>query len=326
MHTIEIEGVRYVKAIDVAKHIGYTTDYVGQLARAGKIDARQVGRAWYIREHELEEHKKGHIRSNMEKTRDGVRKTLSSPSSHEIHNVFYVPPPVQISEFRKRLLDTSVRYETDSRPLAPEMHQRVHVDENTRHSAPQSTDTLALEVEDIDDLSEGSSRVLPIDEKTKDAVLIAERPEEPTTHGGVDVMDMNEYPSEEKDTSTDFEGRIDPGEDVTMIHSASSHNHHYFHHSAPSAGIPLQSPREYSPRADVPVIALGRRRPMALMNPFVMALVPLLIFVLFAFSVSGLFLQRVLVYQQGETMTAAPYYQAYYDLVKLDVITELIPH
>lgn len=38
----------YVKASEVAKKFKYTQDYVGQLCRSGKVDARLVGRSWYV--------------------------------------------------------------------------------------------------------------------------------------------------------------------------------------------------------------------------------------------------------------------------------------
>lgn len=38
----------YVKASEVAKRFKYTQDYVGQLCRGKKVDARLVGRVWYV--------------------------------------------------------------------------------------------------------------------------------------------------------------------------------------------------------------------------------------------------------------------------------------
>lgn len=48
MDTIEIKGIKYEKASRIAKNFSYTSDYVGQLCREGKVRAEQVGRAWYI--------------------------------------------------------------------------------------------------------------------------------------------------------------------------------------------------------------------------------------------------------------------------------------
>lgn len=43
-----IEGKVYIPSKEAAVQTGYTQDYVGQLARAGAIDARRIGGLWYI--------------------------------------------------------------------------------------------------------------------------------------------------------------------------------------------------------------------------------------------------------------------------------------
>lgn len=62
MDTITYEGVAYVKASVLAKRFRYTADYIGQLCRSGKIDARLVGRSWYVNEVALIAHKEGRYR------------------------------------------------------------------------------------------------------------------------------------------------------------------------------------------------------------------------------------------------------------------------
>ena len=54
---ILIEGKEYVSSERAAKLVGYTKDYVGQLARAGKIDAKRIGRSWYIAQDSINKHK-----------------------------------------------------------------------------------------------------------------------------------------------------------------------------------------------------------------------------------------------------------------------------
>jgi hypothetical protein len=55
---IEIEDEWYLDTTAAAEKTGYTKDYIGQLARAGKVQARQLGRAWYVHEASLLAHKK----------------------------------------------------------------------------------------------------------------------------------------------------------------------------------------------------------------------------------------------------------------------------
>lgn len=48
-----ILGKKYISARQAAFVSGYSQDYVGQLCRAGKIDAKRVGRGWYVNENDL---------------------------------------------------------------------------------------------------------------------------------------------------------------------------------------------------------------------------------------------------------------------------------
>lgn len=46
--SIEFEGKSYISSKQAASETGYAKDYVGQLCRAGKVDARLIGRSWYV--------------------------------------------------------------------------------------------------------------------------------------------------------------------------------------------------------------------------------------------------------------------------------------
>ena len=48
--TLIFNGDLYISSERAGKLTGYTTDYIGQLARAGKIDARLIGRSWYVKQ------------------------------------------------------------------------------------------------------------------------------------------------------------------------------------------------------------------------------------------------------------------------------------
>ncbi len=54
---ITFEGKTYVSAARAAKLTSYHQDYIGQLARGGKILSRQIGKRWYIDIEALREHK-----------------------------------------------------------------------------------------------------------------------------------------------------------------------------------------------------------------------------------------------------------------------------
>jgi hypothetical protein len=54
-------GEVYIKATDLARQYHYTADYLGQLARQGKVNARLAGRSWYMEEASLLEYRKRDI-------------------------------------------------------------------------------------------------------------------------------------------------------------------------------------------------------------------------------------------------------------------------
>ena len=51
------ENKKYISAKNAAKLTSYTPDYVGQLCRAGGVDAKKIGRTWYVCEKSIIEHK-----------------------------------------------------------------------------------------------------------------------------------------------------------------------------------------------------------------------------------------------------------------------------
>lgn len=55
---ISFDGKDYISASRGAKMTGYNPDYIGQLARAGKILSRQVGNRWYVERESLVTHKR----------------------------------------------------------------------------------------------------------------------------------------------------------------------------------------------------------------------------------------------------------------------------
>ena len=63
---ISLEGRRYISVKRAAALAKYTTDYVGQLCRAQKLEATRIGRNWYVEENSLIEHRQ----LNQENSRD----------------------------------------------------------------------------------------------------------------------------------------------------------------------------------------------------------------------------------------------------------------
>ncbi|MFA7309710.1 MAG: hypothetical protein WC050_02290 [Candidatus Paceibacterota bacterium] len=54
---VNFDGKEYISASRAAKITSYNQDYIGQLARGGKINSRQIGNRWYVEREGLLKHK-----------------------------------------------------------------------------------------------------------------------------------------------------------------------------------------------------------------------------------------------------------------------------
>ncbi|PIR83133.1 hypothetical protein COU19_02080 [Candidatus Kaiserbacteria bacterium CG10_big_fil_rev_8_21_14_0_10_56_12] len=63
MDEVIIDERKYISAKQAAKVTGYARDYVGQLCREGRVKARLVGRAWYVLESAIQDHRFGPTKS-----------------------------------------------------------------------------------------------------------------------------------------------------------------------------------------------------------------------------------------------------------------------
>ncbi len=57
MKTVVLDNKSYTKASEVAAQFGYTSDYIGQLCRGKKVDARLIGRTWFVHLPSVESHR-----------------------------------------------------------------------------------------------------------------------------------------------------------------------------------------------------------------------------------------------------------------------------
>lgn len=75
----------FVKANKIASDLGYTADYIGQLCRAGKVEAKLVGRTWYVEESSIKQHRKNRYRSVKAVAKKELRRSVAG--NDEEHNV-----------------------------------------------------------------------------------------------------------------------------------------------------------------------------------------------------------------------------------------------
>ncbi len=59
MEELVIGDTKYISSKRAAEITGYAKDYVGQLCREGRVEARLVGRSWYVREASIRDHRFG---------------------------------------------------------------------------------------------------------------------------------------------------------------------------------------------------------------------------------------------------------------------------
>ena len=88
MDEILIEEKKYISSKQAAKITGYAKDYIGQLCREGRVPARLVGRAWYVLESAIQDHRFG---------------------EETAHNVMNIPTQNNVSSAR---YESASRYET----------------------------------------------------------------------------------------------------------------------------------------------------------------------------------------------------------------------
>jgi hypothetical protein len=117
--SIELDGNTYIPSARAARLVGYTKDYVGQLARAGKLDAKLVGRSWYINEDSIRKHKLSvHYTLTKPKKSQQIASRETEIPSPSIENSSYVHSPA----------DPTSQHNTTVVDVANPAHYTPHVD------------------------------------------------------------------------------------------------------------------------------------------------------------------------------------------------------
>ena len=108
---VYLDGKEYISASRASKITGYNQDYVGQLARAGKIISRQVGNRWYVDKDALLAHKE---------EKDALLGAVQSEAVG-IHNKIGIKSEFSSSHDRPLLMYTSDN--NDLIPMATQRHE-----------------------------------------------------------------------------------------------------------------------------------------------------------------------------------------------------------
>ncbi len=145
--SIVLEGRKYVSSGRASQLYGYTKDYVGQLCRAGKLDAQLIGRSWYVSEDSIRKHKLG------------VHYTLKNPKK----------PRVQGRRTDEKTTENQMI--SDSRAIATEDdRQDMHFSAPTSRGAPMYAEIPPEEHSEVD-VEVWSGDLFPAPKKSRNATL-----------------------------------------------------------------------------------------------------------------------------------------------------------
>lgn len=124
MEAVIFDGKEYIKASVLAEKFRYTQDYLGQLCRGKKVDARLVGRAWYINLDSLEEHRTGRYKAPTKPAEISPKKTNSNYLSRiDVEPVLKNKTVKIFKEKNGTLTEFPVRYERDEYSLIPRVNK-----------------------------------------------------------------------------------------------------------------------------------------------------------------------------------------------------------
>lgn len=144
MDVLTLGEKKYVKASVIARELGYTADYVGQLCRGGKVDAKLFGRSWYVHKDSIGEHKSTRYRSTQAKSVQAVKIHIAESTIEESPRVDHNPSMFYAHNRQK----PTPRYVTDESPLMPHAvksgNLRVELAEATAVSIGSSDATYSF--------------------------------------------------------------------------------------------------------------------------------------------------------------------------------------
>lgn len=114
MDELVIGEKTYISSKRAAKITGYAKDYVGQLCREGRVEARLVGRNWYVLESSIMEHRFGALEKEVEKQPQAAEVQKKEPISwvsptytteEPITVPAITPKPAEVVESRRVVQD-----------------------------------------------------------------------------------------------------------------------------------------------------------------------------------------------------------------------------
>lgn len=192
MESVVFDGKEFVKASVLAEKFRYTQDYLGQLCRGKKVDARLVGRAWYINLDSLNSHRTARYKAVTKPDSEPIRKT----SNHYLSRIDVEPvlkqKTVKIMKGESgKLTEFSMKYEGDDYSLIPRVNKSAI--SSHLHIVPAGAEKLKIH-KDKDIKSVTNFKAEPLPEVYLSGTLKVEGIEEVTEETQVEVPEIEEAP------------------------------------------------------------------------------------------------------------------------------------
>ncbi len=206
MESVVFDGKEFVKASVLAEKFGYTQDYLGQLCRGKKVDARLVGRAWHINLDSLLSHRTARYKSTPEQKEVEVKKAPNHYLSRiDVEPILKQKTVKILRNEAGKLREFPVKYAGDDYSLIPHVNKSaissylhiepaeaekitVHKEKNTlaitnfkAEPLPEFSLSGRLDIEGIPEVVE-ESPIVPdkpaheVEIARKEAIFVPERP------------------------------------------------------------------------------------------------------------------------------------------------------
>ncbi|MCB9810518.1 MAG: hypothetical protein H6779_01560 [Candidatus Nomurabacteria bacterium] len=125
MDVVTIDGIEYHRASLLAKKFKYTSDYIGQLCRARKIDAQLIGRNWYVNPISLSAHKKNrYVESKSTSEKTLINSGMSLKSRIDVQPALtknVAKNRILNKNFERKITWKPIQYEVDDADLMPRL-------------------------------------------------------------------------------------------------------------------------------------------------------------------------------------------------------------
>lgn len=105
MDELTIDDKKYISSKRAAQITGYAKDYIGQLCREGYVEARRVGRSWYVLEAAIKDHRFGNEPAKVVEPADTTPTTKNAEFTIVRKDEARATPPVAASAPRYEALE-----------------------------------------------------------------------------------------------------------------------------------------------------------------------------------------------------------------------------